>query len=886
MAKIYISSTYEDLKQYRKTVYEELRKMRQDVISMEDYVAQGQRPLQACSEDVASCDIYIGIFAWRYGCIPEDKKDNPNSLSITELEYRNANEKGIPCLIFLLDENKDWPLRFIDGTAQSGITSADNINRFRNELKNDQIASFFENPDQLASRVVSAVNKKLEEFKHTYNTKILTTTTTNTLTVASLLAQKPLTFKGEKSFFIGREDYINKIIIEKIQVPSYIVCIIGPGGSGKSQLAFKAIHRYEKAGLFDLVVPIYFSDVSRMTFSAFLLHIAKSLFDVNDIQVFEKMDVEQRKTVIYNFLSQRNCPLLFLDNYETVSYILNDERQVTTEQYDEAVNISNYLNNEIPDNISVLITSRERNNNFGAKEKRIDLEGLHEQESLELFSSLTSDDYLKNKENILNNPTAKEAIDKIFERTGGHPLSIEIIARNTSSIHQINQIANTLRVEKINSNEPEKRLRSLEACFDYTIRRLPKEIKKLLYNLTIFKSPFPIDVAEKVFDEYNNFVIELRDRSLLLEIKSETSFGEIKNPEYWLYNIHPAVRNYLEKTIEKAIGKSCHNLEEKYGIKFYEHYDNILYDIVYSIGQEKSIHRSSIARFNLIFNQGSENNDFDRSIKFADDNNDLWCCANIPRAIGRILDSFGILSKALEYHFKSLGFNQKREVKEAIAEDYKNIGNVYWNMGKYEQALEYYNKALENHTELNNREGLAEDYKNIGNVYRNMGNLQQALDYYEKALEIDKDLYDKVGLTRNYGNIGIVYYEMGNHAQALEYFHKAIQIYTVLKNGVGLTRNYGNIGIIYTEMGNHAQALDYHEKSLDIDTDLNNRVELARDHYNVSFPLYKMNKKEEVLEHLSTAKTILLDFEKETRYSHPLLKDVEDRITELKQDKK
>ena len=172
MAKIYVSSTYEDLKEYRKVVYEELRKMRQDVIAVEDYVAQYQRPLQACLEDVAYCDIYIGIFAWRYGFIPEDKKDNPNKLSITELEYRKAKEKDIPCLIFLLDEHKDWPLRFIDGTAQSGIKSADNINRFRNNLKNDQITSFFENPDQLSGRVVIAANRILQKLDPTSNEKV------------------------------------------------------------------------------------------------------------------------------------------------------------------------------------------------------------------------------------------------------------------------------------------------------------------------------------------------------------------------------------------------------------------------------------------------------------------------------------------------------------------------------------------------------------------------------------------------------------------------------------------------------------------------------------------------------------------------------------------
>ena len=85
--KVYISSTFADLEEYRRSVYEVLRQMRIDAIAMEDYVAQDQRHLQNCLEDVASCDIYVGIFAWRYGYIPNDNKkdNNPDNLYITEL---------------------------------------------------------------------------------------------------------------------------------------------------------------------------------------------------------------------------------------------------------------------------------------------------------------------------------------------------------------------------------------------------------------------------------------------------------------------------------------------------------------------------------------------------------------------------------------------------------------------------------------------------------------------------------------------------------------------------------------------------------------------------------------------------------------------------------
>jgi len=74
MARIYISSTYADLKDMREVVYHALRKMRHDVIAMEDYIATDKKPLDKCLADVAQCDIYIGIYAWRYGNIPPDQE--------------------------------------------------------------------------------------------------------------------------------------------------------------------------------------------------------------------------------------------------------------------------------------------------------------------------------------------------------------------------------------------------------------------------------------------------------------------------------------------------------------------------------------------------------------------------------------------------------------------------------------------------------------------------------------------------------------------------------------------------------------------------------------------------------------------------------------------
>ena len=56
IAKIYLSSSYSDLKDHREAVYHTLRKMRHDVIAMEDYVATDERPLDNRLADVSGSE--------------------------------------------------------------------------------------------------------------------------------------------------------------------------------------------------------------------------------------------------------------------------------------------------------------------------------------------------------------------------------------------------------------------------------------------------------------------------------------------------------------------------------------------------------------------------------------------------------------------------------------------------------------------------------------------------------------------------------------------------------------------------------------------------------------------------------------------------------------
>ncbi|WP_166682919.1 DUF4062 domain-containing protein [Streptomyces aquilus] len=160
--KVYLSSTVSDLEKYRAAVLARLRKLPLDVIAMEDYAAFDERPLEKCLADVASCDVYVGLFAFRYGYVPDVGPQNPDGRSITELEYRKAGEAGRKRLIFLVEDGASWPMGHVDALTDPAAPSATGIKRLRDELKKVHGIGWFTNPGDLAADVVSAVAADLQ----------------------------------------------------------------------------------------------------------------------------------------------------------------------------------------------------------------------------------------------------------------------------------------------------------------------------------------------------------------------------------------------------------------------------------------------------------------------------------------------------------------------------------------------------------------------------------------------------------------------------------------------------------------------------------------------------------------------------------------------------
>jgi hypothetical protein len=146
MARVYVSSTFEDLKEFREEVLTTLRRLDHIDAAMEHYVAQDERPLDKCLADVRQSDIYIGLFAWRYGYVPPGQTE-----SITVLEYRTAKAEGKTCLIFLLDDDAPWP------RSRMELAATETIEKLRKELDESQVTNKFTDKSDLARKVGEAI---------------------------------------------------------------------------------------------------------------------------------------------------------------------------------------------------------------------------------------------------------------------------------------------------------------------------------------------------------------------------------------------------------------------------------------------------------------------------------------------------------------------------------------------------------------------------------------------------------------------------------------------------------------------------------------------------------------------------------------------------------
>lgn len=146
--QVFISSTYEDLKEERKNVIETLLMIDCIPAGMEAFCAADEEQFEYIKKVIDLCDYYVLIIGKRYGSIsPITGK------SYTEMEYDYAKSKNIP--IFVFPVNNTVKMQEDEHVSE--------LKAFREKAYGKTMGATWRNTDELGKKVAISLEKAIKK---------------------------------------------------------------------------------------------------------------------------------------------------------------------------------------------------------------------------------------------------------------------------------------------------------------------------------------------------------------------------------------------------------------------------------------------------------------------------------------------------------------------------------------------------------------------------------------------------------------------------------------------------------------------------------------------------------------------------------------------------
>jgi len=237
---VMISSTARDLPEHREQVRLaceragfEPREM------MEHLTALNTDAVDISLRMVDEADVYIGVFASRYGYVPDGY-----DISITEMEYNRAVERDKPRLVFFMHE--DHPVTVKDVETGAGATK---LEALKARIGKQRVAAYFKSPQDLRGHVVEALTA-LSKQLDTADTGKASFSAAAKLHRRTAIPAPPAPYVAhpytlsQVHDLVGRQAELNWLTDwvtnpASLAFGARIFCFVAIGGMGKSALTWK-----------------------------------------------------------------------------------------------------------------------------------------------------------------------------------------------------------------------------------------------------------------------------------------------------------------------------------------------------------------------------------------------------------------------------------------------------------------------------------------------------------------------------------------------------------------------------------------------------------------------------------------------------------------------
>ncbi|MFL6256652.1 MAG: DUF4062 domain-containing protein [Pyrinomonadaceae bacterium] len=513
-----ISSTALDLPEHRALVHQACLDAGVFPIGMEQLPARDASGIAASLEMVDQADLYIGIYAFRYGWVPDGR-----DVSITEMEFdravkRKAEGKLREILIFTAHEDHAFTKRDVEADK----VAQEKLDKFKVRAAEGRVRKEFKSAEELHRLILHALDEFKSRQPRGTDARPARTSIPNNL-------------PRLQSFF-GREAELAKIreALDPDNRTSWGMLIDGRGGMGKTSLAVRAAYdcpaEQFKSIVFVSVKDRELDDDGVRELGVFvlpgLLEMLNELARELGQDEITKAPEDQRIRLLLEALRGERA-LLILDNLESLPK--PDRNKLLT------------FVERLPQGCKAILTSREP---FGNVEDGFQIERLSQDAALAMIADLAT------RSKQLDKSAEVERI-ALYEQTLGNPLLLRWVAGQVGRGSR-RTLADAL--EFLRSCPPDND--PLEFVFGDLADEFTEDETKVLCALTHFTMPARVEhitpVAGCDEETTETALRSLANRSLIVPNTEETAFALV-----------PMVADFLRRRNSEVIAETGDRLEER-----------------------------------------------------------------------------------------------------------------------------------------------------------------------------------------------------------------------------------------------------------------------------------------------------------------------------------
>jgi tetratricopeptide (TPR) repeat protein len=669
--------------------------------------------------------------------------------------------------------------------------------------------------------------------------------------------------------FVGRDALV--YTLEAAAGLQRAVVLVGPGGTGKTELAKGFGRWWRDTGGVELPGLVFWHSfepgVASFGLDGVLAGIGRRVFGAE----FSLLDQDERHQVVEQLLAEHRCLLLW-DNFESV-HTMPDPADATPALHDDQLaELKSFVSRIAQGGRSALIITSRSEEAWLGEVRRVRVGGLNREEAILYADQL-----------LAPFPSARvgrglRAFDELMQWLDGHPLSMRLILPllETNSPQHLQE--GLKGITPLPVRDEGDRTTSLAASIAYSFTHLTHSDQQALTAISLFHGVTDTDVLG-YFSQAESAPERFRGRTAeqwkqLLE--GAAAVGLLTELGGGMFRIHPALPAYLAAqwrddapdayraqyasatralldayaALSRWLMQQMSGGNAEFAVAVIDLQRRSLSSMLgYALDHQLFTHADAIARplddyWDLRGLTEEARGWVDRACQILEDANgtppdlstpagDLWSFlatsqANRHLGTGQLDQAENTYQNIVDAYLQQPDTAHQRR---SIAVLYHQLGMVAQKRRRLDDAERWYQRSLTLEEELGNRPGMATSYHQLGRMAQDRGRLDDAERWYQQSLAIKEDLGDRPGMATSYHQLGMVAGHRGRLDEAERWYRQSLAIEEELGNRPGMASSYHQLGIVALLRERLDEAERWYQRSLTIKEDLGDRPGLVNSYH-------------------------------------------------------